>query len=61
VLGADSLGDALGFAFECGQIEIRLAVQFGGDGFDLRRPDAALTEQARGRTAGAQQAKQDVK
>jgi hypothetical protein len=61
LLGTNPLGDALGFAFERGQIEIRLAMQFGGDGFDLCRPNAALFEQARGGAAGSQQAKQDVK
>ena len=60
-LGADSLGDALSFAFERRQIEIRLAMHIGRNGFDLGGPDATFPEQARGGAAGSQQAKQDVK
>jgi len=61
LLGANSLGDALGFVFERSQIEIRLAMHLGRNGFDLGGPDATLSEQARSGAAGAQQAKQDVK
>jgi hypothetical protein len=61
LLGANPLGDAPGFAFERRQIEIWLAMHLGGDGFDLRRSDAALSEQARGGAPGSQQAEQDVK
>ncbi len=60
-MGAHSLGDAPRFAFERGQIEIRLAVQLGGDCLDLRRANATLAQQARSRAASSQQAEKDVK
>jgi hypothetical protein len=58
--GANPLGDALSFAFEPGQFEIRLTMHLGGDSLDSRRPDATLAEQARSSAAGSQQAQQDV-
>jgi hypothetical protein len=51
----------LGFAFECGQIEIRFTMHVRCNRLDLGGANAPLPEQARGSTASAQQAKQKVK
>jgi hypothetical protein len=59
--GANPLGDALGFAFEPGQVESRFTMHFGGDALDLCCPNAAFPEQAGRGAAGSQQAQQDVK